>query len=131
MSSGILFCEPLYTPVKQKTISYEDRKEMTADEGSVCMSALLSGRNRVSLGGVPIRRFPASAKDYPSFLSWWFALGKPRPDSSKEWFSISGPGVVRGRTELISVEDWASLEPAEAEALREWIEQIPCGVLYD
>ncbi len=104
---------------------------MRPDRQSAFMPELLRRRARVSVGGCPIFSFPESAREYPSFINWWLTMGKLRPGSSSEWSTISGPGAAWNRIELISEGDWDSLNADDAEALREWIESIPCGVLYD
>ena len=85
----------------------------------------------VSASAGAIFRSPASAKEYPTFLSWWLAVGRLDPHCAKEWSSISGPHVMQGRTELTSEQDWATLDAADAAALKAWIENIRVGVFYD
>jgi len=83
------------------------------------------------IAGVPIARIPESALAYPDFLSWWNAAGRLNPHDPQGWGSISGPGVMKGRSEIISPEVWESLPESERQLIEKWAQTIPCGIHYD
>lgn len=86
---------------------------------------------RYTIIGIPIVRIPSAVRCYPDFLTWWHQAGRLTPLDHKGWSTISGPGVMRNKTELISSEVWESLPESEKELIRQWAETLPLGVLYD
>ena len=86
---------------------------------------------RPMLRGVPVAWVPSSAGDYPDFAAWWQQAGRNNPRDAQGWSRISGPGVVRDRTELIPDAAWESLPASERALLEGWIQRLPLGVLYD
>jgi hypothetical protein len=76
-------------------------------------------------------RIPASARNYPDFLTWWNEVGRLSPGESQGWSTISGPGVMRGTTEIIAPEAWNSLPAAERDLIKAWAGNLPWDVLYD
>ena len=73
---------------------------------------------------------PESAREFPSFLDWWFAAGKFNPGDSAEWMRIWGPWATTGSVELISDEEWAALDATERALLTRWIDSLG-RILYD
>lgn len=83
------------------------------------------------IAGVPLYRIPECVKQYTSFIVWWMTEGRLDPENHDGWGSISGPGVMRGRTEIIEPSTWESLPVEDQAMIQEWAEGIPLLVLYD
>lgn len=73
---------------------------------------------------------PGCAREFPTFLAWWCAVGKSTSGESSEWMRISGPWATLGRVELISDAEWAALDPTERDQLTKWIDSLGL-ILYD
>ncbi len=93
------------------------------------LSELVAQRVSIMVRGRPILRMPESAESHPTFLSWWFAVGRPEVPSG--WSTLSGPWVNRGRVEVISEQEWESLNPQDRERLTRWAANLPIGMFYD
>ena len=93
------------------------------------LSELAAHKVGIMVRGRPILRMPESAKEHPTFLSWWFAVGKPEIPS--EWSTLSGPWATRGRVEVISDQEWATLDPQDRERLTGWVKNLSIGMFYD
>jgi hypothetical protein len=83
------------------------------------------------IAGVPVVRTPVLGRNYSDFLTWWNEVGRMAPGASQGWSIISGPGVMRGRTEMIAPEAWNSLPPTERELIKARAGSLPCGIFYD
>lgn len=83
------------------------------------------------VAGVPVFAIPESAKRFPTFVAWWLAEGRLNPKDHGDWSTLSGPHLMRGRVELIRLDDWAALDPGERDRIREWARSLPIGIFYD
>jgi len=83
------------------------------------------------VAGRPVLRIPESAKKYPNFLTWWREVGRQKPTDPQEWSTLSGPGVMQGRVELISSADWLALGENERVLIQEWTKTFHIGMFYD
>lgn len=81
--------------------------------------------------GRPLFSIPDEVLRYPDFLTWWNDVGRLRPNESHGWITISGPGVMWGRTEMIPTEAWDSVPESEKELIRQWVQNLRNGILYD
>lgn len=104
------------------------RKRWTgATLSELCLNSVGTMLRGYAIAGTGV---PESARKFPNFLAWWFAVGKSTPDESSGWMRISGPWATLGRVELISNEEWAALDPTERDKLTKWIESLGL-MLYD
>lgn len=85
----------------------------------------------VMIAGCPVWRIPNSEKKYPNFLAWWASVGRLNPRAAQGWSTLSGPGVMFDRVEMINPAEWAALPEEERELVRAWVETWPCGVFFD
>jgi hypothetical protein len=83
------------------------------------------------IAGVPIWIIPDSARKYPDFLTWWNDVGRLNPQDPQGWSSLSGPGVMWSRSEMIAPHLWDALPAKERELIEAWAQTIPCGLLFD
>jgi hypothetical protein len=88
-------------------------------------------RGRVCVAGRPVLEIPASEKKYPDFLTWWREVGRLNPTDPQGWSTLSGPGVMWGRKEIIPESEWLALDESERELIREWTEHFRLGLFYD
>jgi hypothetical protein len=83
------------------------------------------------VAGRPVFRIPDSGKKYPNFLTWWREVGREKPTDPQGWSTLSGPGVMQGRVELIRSADWSALGENERVLIQEWTKTFDIGMLYD
>lgn len=88
-------------------------------------------RKGYKVAGVPVVRIPESASGYSSFMSWWKEVGRLHPEDPQGWGTLSGPGVVRGRTELITADVWGALPESERELIQSWALNLPLEMFFD
>lgn len=87
---------------------------------------------RVKVAGRPLLSIPDSDLKYPSFIDWWMQVGrKLNPNDDHGWHTLSGPGVMWNRSELIPAEDWNGLEQDERDRITAWVRSWPIGMFYD
>lgn len=94
---------------------------------STPLSELVAQNVKVKVRGRKICRIPESAKEHPSFLSWWFAVGRVNPDNAAGWSEYETNSRYEVRVELISEEAWIALDPNERESIERWINRLPLG----
>jgi hypothetical protein len=95
------------------------------------MSNVWSFDGKVMIAGVPIARMPNSVREFPDFLTWWNTVGRLNRSDYNGWSSISGPGVMRNRTEMVPPQVWDALPLAERELITKWAEDMPIRIFYD
>jgi hypothetical protein len=81
--------------------------------------------------GVPVLRIPDAVRKYPNFLSWWREVGRLNPRDPQGWSSMSGPGVMLSRSEMIAPETWNSLPEEERQLIKRWAKTIPLRIMFD
>lgn len=86
---------------------------------------------RTMIAGCPVLRIPNSEKKYPNFLAWWNAVGRLKPREAQGWSTLSGPGVMWDRVEIINPSDWAALPEEERELIASWVRTWPIGMFFD
>lgn len=86
---------------------------------------------RTMIVGCPVLTIPDSEIKYPNFLTWWTAVGRLTPTDAQGWSTLSGPGVMKDRVEMINPDDWAALPKQERELIREWTETWDIGLFFD
>lgn len=83
------------------------------------------------IAGRPVYRIASSVLEYPDFLTWWREVGRLKPEDHEGWASLSGPHVMRGRTEMIHPKIWKSLSWRERREIMVWARGIPLTLMYD
>ena len=86
---------------------------------------------KTMIAGCPVLRIPNSEKQYPNFLSWWASVGRLNPRDAQGWSTLSGPGVMKDRVEIINPVDWAALPEMERELITTWVRTWPIGMFFD
>ena len=74
---------------------------------------------------------PNSEKKYPNFVAWWASVGRLKPGDPQGWSTLSGPGVMRDRVEIINPVDWAALPEEERGLITTCARTWPIGMFYD
>jgi hypothetical protein len=83
------------------------------------------------IAGVPVLWVPDKVREYPDFLTWWMKMGRLNPTDPQGWSSLSGPGVMWGRSEIIHPEVWSTLPLEERELITAWAKTLGVGMFYD
>jgi hypothetical protein len=86
---------------------------------------------RTMIVGCPVLRIPNSEKKYPNFLDWWASVGRLNPRDAQGWSTLSGPGVMKDRTEIINPDEWAALPEEERVLITSWVRTWPIGMFFD
>jgi hypothetical protein len=89
----------------------------------------ITGRSMVT--GCPVLSIPNSEEKYPNLLAWWTSVGRLKPRDPQGWSTLSGPGVMNGRVEIIDPVDWAALPTMERELITSWARTWPCEMFFD
>jgi hypothetical protein len=86
---------------------------------------------RTMIAGCPVLNIPNSEKKYPNFLAWWASVGRLKPRDAQGWSTLSGPGVMRDRVEIINPVDWVALPAEERELITTWARTWPIDMFFD
>jgi hypothetical protein len=111
---------------EQEAISWRQRQaELESErkkwEGAL-FSELVTNSVRMMVRGDGISDFPDSAKEFPTFLAWWFADIKGNPDNLSECVTRSYRGG--GEVELVNEQEWAALTAEDRELIKIWISRL-------
>lgn len=131
---------PIYLGTEREIAATRENREKRQEEGKrrrmieegrrlqIANVGTFDGR---MIAGVPIALIPKSVLGYANFVTWWNEVGRQNPTDPQGWSSISGPGVMWSRSEMIAPEVWESMPTAERQLIEAWAQTIPVGILYD